>query len=123
MAFKVTPWDVEGDIDYEKLIKDFGISPIDGLPKEFMDNFLFRRGIVFAHRDIKYITDALKDGANDLEIDVANLWPNRLIGDEGNPMEERFTWTIQGHPYNKESKLLPSGLLGPVTIQKDQVNN
>jgi len=30
--FRVTPWDVEGDIDYKKLIEQFGTQPItDGL--------------------------------------------------------------------------------------------
>jgi hypothetical protein len=62
------------------------------------------------------ITDCLKAGSNDLEIEVANLWPNRLIGDADKPQAERFTWTIQGHPYNVKSQLLPSGLLGPVQL-------
>jgi len=62
------------------------------------------------------ISGALKAGNNDLEIEVANLWPNRLIGDAGKPESERFTWTIQGHPYNAKSQLLPSGLLGPVQL-------
>jgi hypothetical protein len=60
------------------------------------------------------ITDALKVGVNEIEIEVANLWPNRLIGDAAKPQEERLTWTILEHPYKAESKLLPSGLLGPV---------
>lgn len=62
------------------------------------------------------ISDALKAGNNDLAIEVANLWPNRLIGDATKPEAERFTWTIQGHPYNAKSQLLPSGLLGPVQL-------
>jgi hypothetical protein len=62
------------------------------------------------------ITDALKSGNNELEIEVANLWPNRLIGDAGKPEGQRFTWTIQKHPYNAKSQLLPSGLLGPVRL-------
>ena len=39
------------------------------------------------------ITGALKSGANELEIDVANLWPNRLIGDATLPQEQRLTVT------------------------------
>lgn len=31
------------------------------------------------------ITDAVKGGANKIEIDVTNLWPNRMIGDELEP--------------------------------------
>jgi len=62
------------------------------------------------------ISDAIKSRNNDLEIEVANLWPNRLIGDAGKPESERFTWTVQGHPYNAKSELLPCGLLGPVRL-------
>lgn len=59
--FIVTPWDVEGDIDYAKLIKQFGIKPLGELPKEFSDNVLFRRKKVFAHRDMNVILDCIKD--------------------------------------------------------------
>jgi len=58
MKFKVTPWEVKGDIDYGKLIKDFGLRPIRKLPKTFEDFFLFRRGIIYAHRDFDKITEA-----------------------------------------------------------------
>ena len=63
------------------------------------------------------ISDALKAKGNQLEIKVANLWPNRLIGDAARPAKERLTWTIQGHPYEEGSRLLPSGLSGPVQLQ------
>jgi hypothetical protein len=63
------------------------------------------------------ISTALKAGENELAIDVANLWPNRLIGDAALPPEERFTVTNL-HIYRTDSRLLPSGLLGPVTLQE-----
>ncbi len=61
------------------------------------------------------VTDVLKPTANDLEISVVNLWPNRLIGDEGLPKESRLTET-NIHKFNVQTPLLPSGLIGPVKI-------
>ncbi len=60
-------------------------------------------------------TGAVASGANQLKIEVANLWPNRLIGDLSLPPEKRFTWTTL-NPFQKNSPLLPSGLLGPVRL-------
>jgi tryptophanyl-tRNA synthetase len=57
----INPWEVSGDIDYDKLIKEFGISPLKQLPDIFEKNALFRRKIVFAHRDIQRILDAIKN--------------------------------------------------------------
>ena len=58
---KVTPWEVSGDINYEKLIKEFGVSQIKELPEVFNKNILFRRKIIFAHRDIQRILEAIKN--------------------------------------------------------------
>ena len=63
------------------------------------------------------ITDAVKPTGNRLEIDVVNLWPNRLIGDAALPPEKRLTKT-NVTTYKKDSPLLESGLLGPVTLQE-----
>jgi hypothetical protein len=80
------------------------------------------------------ITDVVKSKGNQLEIEVVNLWRNRLIGDEQLPYDGtehgkwpewlsedkprtsgRYTFT-PGRPYNKDSKLLESGLTGPVRV-------
>ena len=58
----------------------------------------------------------LRPRGNTLEIVVANLWINRLIGDSGLPENQRLTW-ITGNPFHPDDPLLESGLLGPVTIQ------
>jgi hypothetical protein len=58
----------------------------------------------------------LRVRGNVLEIVVANLWTNRLIGDSGLPEAQRLTWTT-GNPYHPEDALLESGLVGPVTIE------
>ena len=62
------------------------------------------------------VSDALKPGENRLEITVANLWPNRLIGDAGLPEARRIAWTTW-NPFTKDTALLESGLLGPVTLE------
>jgi hypothetical protein len=49
---------------------------------------------------------------------VANLWPNRLIGDQALPAEKRVSWTTW-NPYKKDSALMPSGLQGPVVVQAE----
>jgi hypothetical protein len=80
------------------------------------------------------VGDALKVGENQLEIEVANRWPNRMIGDkqpaDANAREVqappgflggkkiktgRYTYSTH-NPYKPKSPLLPSGLLGPVMI-------
>jgi hypothetical protein len=62
------------------------------------------------------ITKALKNGENELTIEVTNTWANRLIGDYHLPGEKRITNTTA--PYRLAGKsLLPAGLLGPVTIK------
>lgn len=83
---------------------------------------------------------ALKPGANTLEVEVTNLWVNRLIGDEQHPddceweegalarwpgwftdgkprpSKERVTFTTWKH-WTAEDPLLPSGLIGPVRLR------
>ena len=60
-------------------------------------------------------TNALKPGANALQIKVTNLWVNRLIGDQQPDAAKKYTYTTQQF-YRADSPLLPSGLLGPVRI-------
>jgi (4-O-methyl)-D-glucuronate---lignin esterase len=57
----------------------------------------------------------LHAGDNTIEVDVTNLWPNRLIGDAQSPNGKHYTWT-NIRKYTKDSPLLPSGLLGPVEL-------
>jgi hypothetical protein len=61
------------------------------------------------------ITSAATAGSNQLQIKVTNLWPNRLIGDAKLPPEKRITWASVAL-YKADDRLLPSGLLGPVTV-------
>lgn len=61
------------------------------------------------------ITDVLRNGTNEIEIAVTNLWPNRLIGDEQSGVRQRITYTTWPF-YKAGDPLLPSGLEGPVSI-------
>jgi hypothetical protein len=58
----------------------------------------------------------LHAGVNTIEVDVTNLWPNRLIGDTQDPDGKHYTWT-NIRKYTKDSPLLHSGMLGPVRIE------
>ena len=58
---KITPWEVSGNIDYEKIIREFGVSPLKELPQIFNENILFRRKIIFAHRNIQRILENVKN--------------------------------------------------------------
>jgi hypothetical protein len=92
------------------------------------------------------VTEAIKPGENTLEIKVANLWINRMIGDEQLPEDSergptgtlknlnawppwiaegkpsptgRFTFTTHRH-WRKTDQPVPSGLLGPVRVMAIQ---
>ena len=86
------------------------------------------------------ITDAAKAGKNTLEVEVTNLWVNRMIGDETMPedssrnpngtLKEWPQWVQEGKPsptgrypftswrlWKAGDPLQPSGLIGPVTLR------
>jgi hypothetical protein len=65
------------------------------------------------------ITSEVMAGANTLRVDVTNLWPNRLIGDQSLPAAKRFTHT-NITKFTSGTPLLPSGLLGPVLLSTFQ---
>ncbi|GAA4304648.1 hypothetical protein GCM10023143_09260 [Compostibacter hankyongensis] len=62
------------------------------------------------------VTPWIKAGRNTVEIRVANLWPNRIIGDQQLPPGKRYTRT-NVIKFKKDYPLLPSGLLGPVRVR------
>lgn len=98
---------------------------------------------------IKIPVALLKAKGNQLEIEVTNVWANRLIGDEQEPadcewlpghldkasyLKEFPDWFLKQQPrpskgrycfttwnyFTKDSPLIPSGLLGPVRITKEE---
>jgi hypothetical protein len=72
-------------------------------------------GIVWAPPFRVDVMDAVKTGANHVEIDVVNFWPNRIIGDASLPREKRLTRT-NVRKLTKDTKLMGSGLFGPVRL-------
>ncbi|MBW4028743.1 MAG: glycoside hydrolase [Acidobacteria bacterium] len=66
------------------------------------------------------VTSALRPGPNLIEIKVTNLWVNRLIGDMQPGNAKQYTFTTQKF-YTADSPLLPSGLLGPVTLLRSSL--
>ncbi len=61
-------------------------------------------------------TGTLKPGKNTIEVKVVNTWPNRLIGD-AQPGAKKLTYTTMPF-YQADSPLTPSGLMGPVVLEK-----
>jgi hypothetical protein len=60
------------------------------------------------------ISSAVKPGHNALEVRVANLWVNRLVGD-AQPGARKVTFTA-APTYTADAPLRRSGLIGPVTL-------
>ncbi len=67
-SFTVTPWEVRGEVDYDKLIKEFGTQPITAELLERIRrhtgelHLLLRRGVFFSHRDLDWILDKYEAG-------------------------------------------------------------
>src|SRR5918998_20495 len=66
--FKVTPWEVEGTIDYEKLIVKFGTQPISLELLQKIKSMtgeihpLLKSGYFFSHRDLDWLLDKKSKG-------------------------------------------------------------
>ena len=71
------------------------------------------------------ITPFVVEGANKLEVEVVNLWTNRLIGDSKLPENQRLTKTninkFSGS--TAERYLRESGLLGQVKTRMINIQN
>jgi hypothetical protein len=64
---------------------------------------------------------ALKIGINQVEIEVVNFWPNRIIGDSALPKPQRLTQT-NVRKLTAQTPLLRSGLFGPVNLMKRETH-
>ena len=61
------------------------------------------------------ITEAVRIGKNDVEVEVVNTWINRILGDRKLPENERRVVTHTS-PWRADAPLQKSGLLGPVRV-------
>ena len=95
------------------------------------------------------VTWALKEGENILEVEVANTWFNRLVGDETLPEDAEWKprnsngqllksfpdWYMKGEKspsgrkafttfrnWRKDSPLIESGLIGPVILRPSKLS-
>lgn len=67
--FTVTPWEVKGRVDYERLIKIFGT---EAITQELLEKLkrlaggelhvLLRRGVFFSHRDLDRVIEDIESG-------------------------------------------------------------
>lgn len=126
-------------------VKNVAVVSVNGIPCDTLWKAPF----------VADITRTLHPGRNEISVAVANLWPNRMIGDEqeeddmqwgepfqydyapGKPIVGQFLkavpeWLSNGSPrpnpkrrtvvsfkfFRRNSPLLHSGLLGPVTLMK-----
>ena len=64
------------------------------------------------------ISALVKAGENRLEVDIINQWNNRLVGDCQPAVSQRITRSNLAGKFSASSPLLPSGLLGPVTLRQ-----
>ncbi|HTQ11103.1 MAG TPA: glycosyl hydrolase [Fimbriimonadaceae bacterium] len=112
-----------------------------GLVKNFAEVWLNGKHLPILWKEpFRISADGLHAGTNTLVVKVTNLWPNRLIGDEQYPVEGDWNadgsiakmpdWALNMEPrpksdritfatwrfFTKDSPLLESGLIGPVSV-------
>jgi hypothetical protein len=130
-------WKPEGGNQKQKMILDLG--DVQVIAQVALNGK--KLGVLWKKPYQVDVTDDIKPGKNELTVEVANLWVNRLIGDEQFPEDANFRpkgqgvnewpkWLsdISNRPeprrvtftpwkfYTKDSPLVPSGLVGPVRI-------
>ncbi len=126
-SFSVTPYDVEGSVNYEELARRFGIGHIDkGLENKLEKNagnlhFLIRRHIYFAQRNLSWLLDEYEKGnrfyvytgiAPSGSMTVGHLIPFVLA----QWLQERFDADVYIQIPDEEKFLIKKG--GALTLEK-----
>ncbi len=81
-------------------------------------------GVLWKPPFVMDVTSAAVAGNNTLEVEIANTWSNRLVGDARVPPQQRRTRTNvlrTGGRAWKDAPLLESGLFGPVRLVPGRV--
>lgn len=66
--FSVTPWEIKGRVDYDKLVTEFGVERVEDRHLEAIRelagdlHFLLRRRFFFAHRDLDLVLEDARAG-------------------------------------------------------------
>jgi hypothetical protein len=119
-----------GDVSGKQLFLDLG--EVNIMAKVWLNER--EVGTVWTNPWQLNISDYIRSGENELKIEVVNLWINRLIGDDSKPYDgvrhgQWPDWLLNGSPrpgsrytfstytpYNKNTPLAKSGMVGPVRI-------
>lgn len=110
-TFPFNPADAES---FDKIILDLG--ELSEVGEVWLNDQPL--GITWAKPHAFDVTNLLKDGENNLKIEVANTWSNRLTGDAltgENYTKTNISTAFRGTTW-EQAPLLESGLLGPVTL-------
>lgn len=140
---KVTPWEVSGEIDYNKLIKKFGVNKIDEKLLKRIEkhtgnlHYMLKRGIFFAGRDLNWLLDEYEKGnkfflytgrAPSGKIHLGHLLPwmfTKWLQDKFGvelwfqfPDEEKFLFK-QGLDFEESQKWLQENMLDVIALGFD----
>ena len=73
-------------------------------------------GIIWTPPYKANITQHLKEGSNNIKVQVINNWNNRIVGDLKNPDGKEYARTNAKKKFSADSPLLESGLIGKAEI-------
>ena len=62
------------------------------------------------------VTGLIRNGENDIRVEVVNTWVNRIVGDLNLPREEQQVYLFV-NPHRADSPLPPSGLIGSARVE------
>lgn len=104
--------EIEPKFNKERVVLDF--SKVECMAKVYI-NDEFAGGVWCEPYKVD-ITKRLQPGVNTLRVEVVNKWVNRIVGDMQLPEQERKI-SLTANPYNANSKIPSSGLIGPVRLE------